>query len=215
MTGPDLFSSDARSVVRRRLDAGEQAALLDDVAGVLAQAPFYRPVLPRWGTPFSVLMSNCGTLGWMADKSGYRYQAHHPETGDPWPPMPSRLVDLWHAVGDYPHPPEACLINYYAETAKMGLHQDRDEADLDAPVVSVSLGDTARFRLGGTERRGKTHGFMLESGDVMQLAGDNRLAFHGIDRTYPGTSDLLARHPGLFGAGGRLNLTLRRVTKPQ
>jgi alkylated DNA repair protein (DNA oxidative demethylase) len=157
----------------------------------------------------SVRMTNCGPLGWVTDKErGYRYQATHPVTGKPWPAMPRMLLDLWEEVAGYPHPPEACLVNYYAGAAKMGLHQDRDEQDFDAPVLSVSLGDTGVFRVGGRSRKDPTQKFELSSGAVFVLGGADRLAFHGIDRILPGTSDLLPE-------GGRFNLTLRRVTKPK
>jgi alkylated DNA repair protein (DNA oxidative demethylase) len=156
----------------------------------------------------SVRMTNAGPLGWVTDKErGYRYQATHPVTGEPWPAIPPILRDLWDELGGYPRPPEACLINYYAGAAKMGLHQDRDEEDFTAPVVSVSLGDTGIFRVGGTTRKAPTQKFELKSGDVFVLGGADRLSFHGIDRVLPGTSDLLPE-------GGRFNLTLRRVTKP-
>jgi alkylated DNA repair protein (DNA oxidative demethylase) len=152
-------------------------------------------------------MTNCGPLGWVTDKErGYRYQATHPDTGKPWPPIPRALLDLWQEVSGYGAPPEACLVNYYAGAAKMGLHQDKDEEDFSAPVLSVSLGDTGMFRVGGTTRKDPTEAFELKSGDVVLPGGEDRLAFHGIDRILPGTSDLLAE-------GGRLNLTLRRVTK--
>lgn len=156
----------------------------------------------------SVRMTNAGPLGWITDKArGYRYQAAHPMTGEPWPPIPPMLLALWAALSDYPHPPEACLINYYSGAAKMGLHQDKDEEDFSAPVLSVSLGDTAIFRVGGTSRRDPTQKFELKSGDVFVLGGEDRLAYHGIDLVLPGTSALLPE-------GGRFNLTLRRVTKP-
>lgn len=195
------------------LDSSAQRGLLDAVVERLDEAPFFTPRMPRTGKPFSVRMTNFGPLGWVADKTGgYRYQATHPETGRPWPPIPPMLLDLWHEVaGDAP-PPEACLVNLYAGTAKMGLHQDRDEEDFDAPVLSVSLGDRARFRLGGTQRGGPTQSYILESGAVLALEGDTRLAYHGIDRVWPGTSDLLTAYPDVFPEGGRLNLTLRRVT---
>lgn len=202
------------SALCRHLDTGEQAALLQEIADILETAPFFRPKMPRWGTPFSVLMSNCGPLGWVSDKSGYRYQTTHPVTGQPWPQIPQMLLDLWDEVTAYPAPPEACLINYYGPKAKMGLHQDKDEEDFDAPVLSVSLGDTARFKLGGLKRSDPAESLELTSGDVMVLAEDQRLAFHGIDKLYPDTSDLLAAWPDLFPQGGRLNLTLRRVTRP-
>jgi alkylated DNA repair protein (DNA oxidative demethylase) len=192
--------------------AAAQASLLADIAAVIAQAPLFTPTMPRTGKPFSVRMTNCGPLGWVSDKrGGYRYQETHPETGRPWPAMPDRLLDLWAGVAGYPAPTEACLVNYYAPGAKMGLHRDEDEADFSAPVVSVSLGDTGVFRIGGKTRKGPTRSFDLKSGDVVVLEGDSRLAYHGIDRVRPGTSGLLK---DLFPEGGRINLTLRRVTKP-
>ncbi|QND51227.1 alpha-ketoglutarate-dependent dioxygenase AlkB [Phyllobacterium sp. 628] len=188
------------------LDPVEQAALVQDIRAVVAEAPLYIPAMPKTGKEMSVRMTNCGTLGWVTDKErGYRYQAIHPVTQRPWPPIPAKLLALWNDVGNYPLPPEACLVNFYAETAKMGLHQDRDEQNLVAPVVSVSLGDTCLFRFGGTERNGKTQSIKLKSGDVVVLGDDGRLAFHGVDRIYPGTSTLLKDT-------GRINLTLRRVT---
>ena len=162
--------------------------------------------MPRTGTPFSVEMSNCGALGWVSDMAGgYRYQATHPVTGKPWPPMPEVLLALWRNVARCPVPPEACLINLYHAKAKMGAHQDRDEADFSAPVVSVSLGDDAVFHVGGLKRTDPKVRVTLRSGDVLVLEGASRLAFHGIDRVLPGTSLLLPQK-------GRINLTLRRVT---
>jgi alkylated DNA repair protein (DNA oxidative demethylase) len=190
------------------LDRTEQQALLADIRAVIGTAPLFAPRMPKSGKPMSVRMSNCGPLGWVTDAArGYRYQVEHPETGASWPPIPERIVAIWRALADYPLEPEACLINYYGEGAKMGLHQDRDEADFAAPVVSISLGDTCLFRVGGTQRNGATQLFRLASGDVVVLGGDARLAFHGVDRVMPGTSTLLAE-------GGRFNLTLRRVTPP-
>lgn len=200
--------------LRASLSRPAVESLLAEIVALLGDAPLFQPVMPRWGTPFSVRMSNCGPLGWVSDKSGYRYQPTHPVTGKPWPPIPEVLLALWRAHAGYPHPPQACLINYYAEGAKMGLHQDRDEQDFDAPVLSVSLGDTARFRLGTTERNGPTESFPLRSGDVIMLAGAQRLAFHGVDKVLAGSSNLLLPYPDLFPGGGRINLTLRRVTKP-
>jgi alkylated DNA repair protein (DNA oxidative demethylase) len=193
----------------QRLDARAQAALLGEIREIIAQAPLYTPTMPRSGKPMSVRMTNAGPFGWVTDKArGYRYQATHPETGKPWPAIPQRLLDLWEELAGYPHPPEACLINYYAGAAKMGLHQDRDEADFTAPVLSVSLGDTGIFRVGGKTRKDPTQKFELKSGDVFVLGGEERLSYHGIDRILPGSSDLLPE-------GGRFNLTLRRVTKPE
>jgi alkylated DNA repair protein (DNA oxidative demethylase) len=163
--------------------------------------------MPRTGKPFSVRMTNCGALGWVSDVAGYRYQAAHPDTGAPWPPMPDLAQRAWRDLAGYPHLPEACLVNVYGEGARMGLHQDRDEAEFDAPVVSLSLGDTGLFRFGGTMRGGKTRSIRLQSGDALVFGGPSRLVFHGIDRLIPGSSTLLPE-------GGRINLTLRRVNKP-
>lgn len=190
------------------LDPKAQTALVDDIRAVVAQAPLFVPAMPRTGKPMSVRMSNCGPLGWVTDKErGYRYQPAHPGTGAPWPAMPQQLLALWTEVTGYPHPPEACLINFYAPDTKMGLHQDRDEADFDAPVLSISLGDDCLFRIGGTRRGGKTMSLRLVSGDIVVLGGASRLAYHGVDRIFPGTSMLLEK-------AGRINLTLRRVTVP-
>jgi DNA oxidative demethylase len=188
-------------------DADRQQKLLATLRALLQEAPLFTPRMPKSDRPFTVRMSNCGSLGWVSDKNGYRYAAAHPETGRPWPPLPDALLRLWDSVADYPHPPEACLINFYGPAAKMGLHQDRDEADFAAPVVSLSLGDSCLFRIGGLKRGEPTRSFRLNSGDVLVLGGQARLAFHGVDRIYPGTSTLLAE-------GGRINLTMRRVTRP-
>lgn len=190
------------------LDTNAQAALRDELRAIVATAPLYTPTMPRTGKPLSVRMTNCGSHGWLTDKTGgYRYQQTHPETGQPWPSIPARLLALWDDVTEGAPPPQACLINYYAEGTKMGLHVDRDEETFDAPVVSVSLGDDAWFRIGGLARKDKTKRVLLRSGDVFVLGGSARLAHHGIDRILPGTSLLLKD-------GGRINLTLRRVTAP-
>jgi alkylated DNA repair protein (DNA oxidative demethylase) len=188
------------------LDRAAQVALLTDIHRIVEDAPLYIPYVPS-GKPMSVRMTNCGSLGWMTDAAGYRYQPTHPVTGRPWPPIPDILMRAWRDLADYPHPPEACLINYYGADARMGLHQDRDEQDFAAPVVSLSLGDTGLFRIGGTKRSEPTRSFRLASGDAVVLGGAARLAYHGIDRILPGTSTLLPE-------GGRINLTLRRVSPP-
>lgn len=182
------------------LDVAAQTALLADVLAGLERAPLYRPVTPG-GRPFSVRMSNFGPLGWVSDRDGYRYQPTHPATGALWPPIPPRLLALWDALTGWPSPPDACLVNLYQGEAKMGLHQDRDERDLTAPVLSLSLGDTAVFRVGLAEG-GATRTVRLASGDVCALTGPARLARHGVDRLLAGSSRLV---PG----GGRVNLTLR------
>lgn len=188
-----------------RLDRQAQKDLLEEIRAVVAAAPLFTPAMPRTGTPFSVRMTNCGELGWVSDTAGYRYQAHHPVTGKPWPAMPPRLLDLWRELAPDAPPPQACLVNFYGPTARMGLHQDRDEATFEAPVVSVSLGATALFRIGGRNRKDPTRSLRLASGDVVVLGGEARLAYHGIDRLLPGTSTLVRDD-------GRINLTLRRVT---
>ncbi len=187
--------------------AEAQRALVAAVLESFQTHPLYQPTMPRTGQPLSVKMSNFGPLGWISDKAGYRYEPNHPVTGTPFAPMPQTLLDLWQTVGDWPDPPEACLINWYGPDARMGLHVDADEDAKFAPVVSVSLGDRARFRLGGASRKDPTRSFVLSSGDVVVLGGDSRRCHHGVDRTYPGTSTLLPHH----WQPGRINLTLRRV----
>ena len=192
---------------RSYVDRADQQAISDDILSAITEAPFFTPVMPRTGRPFTVRMTNLGALGWVSDRGGYRYQRTHPETQKPWQPIPERVLAIWRAVAGYPHDPEACLVNYYREGARMGLHRDEDEEDFSAPVVSISLGDTAIFRIGGKERSGPTDTLKLCSGDVLVLGGESRFFFHGIDRILAGTSTLLKD-------GGRINLTLRRVTKP-
>lgn len=189
------------------LDASAQTELVAALREVARAAPFFVPRMPGTGKPFSVRMTNCGALGWVSDERGYRYQPAHPQTGQPWPAMPPILMQAWRELSAYPHPPEACLVNFYEASARMGLHQDKDEQDFEAPVLSLSLGDTALFRIGGTQRGGRTVSLRLASGDALSFGGAARLAYHGIDRILAGSSALLPQ-------GGRLNLTLRRVTPP-
>ncbi len=184
----------------------EQRSLIDLITAAIAEAPLFTPVMPRSGRPFSVRMTNLGPLGWVSDRRGYRYQAVHPETGLPWPAIPDRLTAIWRDLSGFALDPEACLVNQYRGNAKMGLHQDRDELELAAPVLSLSLGDTALFRLGGAERGGTSETMRLTSGDVLVMGGKSRLRFHGIDCVYAGSS-------GLIPGGGRINLTLRRVNR--
>ncbi|HEY5070885.1 MAG TPA: alpha-ketoglutarate-dependent dioxygenase AlkB [Caulobacteraceae bacterium] len=196
--------SEGFRVFRGFLDEKGQRALVGEVNACAANAPFYRPFTP-WGKPMSVEMTNLGQLGWVPRSTGYGYQPNHPLTGAPWPPIPGILLALWAQLADAATPPDACLVNLYRAGARMGLHQDRDEADFSIPVLSVSLGDTASFRIGGCARADPTCSLPLASGDVCVLAGKARLAFHGIDRIHALSSDLI---PG----GGRLNLTLRRAS---
>jgi len=185
------------------LDGTAQAALRDEVLSATASAPFHRPATPNGGR-MSVEIAGMGAVAWTSDARGYRYEARHPLTRRPWPAIPKQLHDIWTAVAGTPVTPDSCLVNFYGPGSRMGLHQDKDETDLTIPVVSVSLGDTAIFRLGGQTRRAPTRSVRLASGDVCVLAGAARLAFHGVDRILPGSSRLLA-------GGGRLNLTLRRA----
>jgi len=194
---------DGFRIHRRWLDEPAQRAMLADIRAVIAAAPLVRPVTP-WGKPMSVRMTSAGRLGWVIERGRYRYAGRHPEMGAPWPPIPESVLAVWHRLSGWPEDPDCCLVNWYGEGARMGLHQDRDEGRFDAPVVSVSLGDPARFRIGGTTRKGPTKSTILRSGDVAVLAGAARLAFHGIDRVMFGDGTLL---PG----GGRINLTLRVV----
>lgn len=187
------------------IDRASQEQLVASIREIVAEAPLFVPAMPGTGKEMSVRMTNCGPLGWVTDKErGYRYQPTHPVTGRPWPAIPVLLLDIWNRVSGSDKPPEACLVNFYDDNARMGLHQDRDEKDLEAPVVSVSLGNACLFRIGGTNRKDPTMSMKLTSGDVFVIGGAGRLCFHGVDRIYPSTSTLLKN-------GGRINLTLRRV----
>jgi DNA oxidative demethylase len=199
-----LFLKPGLRLYRTALDRHEQESLRDELRDLLREAPLFRPTMPRSGKPFSVRMSNCGPLGWVSDISGYRYQACHPETGRPWPPMPETLSRLWRTFAECELDPDACLINHYDEQARMGPHQDRDEADFSAPILSLSLGDSCVFRYGGETRRDPSENIRLDSGDVLVFGGPARLMFHGVDRILPNTSRLL-------DPPGRINLTLRRA----
>ncbi|KKN24139.1 hypothetical protein LCGC14_0897990, partial [marine sediment metagenome] len=175
---------------------------LEVVRGVVRQAPFFRPEVPRGGR-MSVRMTAAGRYGWFSDRRGYRYVTEHPD-GQTWPEIPAPILAIWDQLTGLERRPECCLINYYDADARMGLHQDRDEADFQWPVVSVSLGDDGLFRIGNLTRGGKTESIWLQSGDVVVMGGDARLTYHGVDRIKSGTSTLLSK-------GGRINLTLRVV----
>jgi alkylated DNA repair protein (DNA oxidative demethylase) len=203
MRGARLDVMDGVTLWSSALDGQEQAALIAEVFRLARRAPFYRPLMPGSGKPFSVEETNFGPLGWFSDAGGYRYVPRHPYTDEAWPEIPRALLELWSKATAYRAPPECCLVNLYRDGARMGLHQDKDEAALDAPVLSVSLGDEAVFRIGGTSRRGPTKSLRLRSGDILVFGGPSRLAYHGIDRVVAGSSALV---PG----GGRINLTLRR-----
>ena len=196
-------ATDGFRIFPQYFDGEAQIHLALEIQARLEVSPLYRPVTPG-GKAMSVEMTNLGPLGWCTDAAGYLYQDRHPETAEPWPDIPQSLLALWSDLGDRDVPPDACLVNVYGPSARMGLHQDRDEADFRFPVVSVSLGDTAIFRIGGPERKSPTRSLRLASGDVCVLGGPARLAYHGVDRILPGSSRVW---PG----GGRLNLTLRRA----
>lgn len=185
------------------LDRDAQARLVEEVRAVVRAAPLVRPVTPS-GKPMSVRLSAAGRFGWTTGPRGYAY-AEMQADGRPWPPIPPTARALWDRLLPEAREPESCLVNFYGSDARMGLHQDRDEADFGQPVLSISLGDDGLFRIGGTTRKGPTRSVWLRSGDVLALTGPSRMAFHGVDRIRPGSSTLL-------GAPGRLNLTLRVVT---
>ena len=191
------------------LDGAAQRALLGELEAAFIAAPPYRPTMPRTGKAWSIRQTNLGPLGWLSGKEAYHYAPVNPLTQARWPAIPAALLTLWAELAGYEAPPECCLVNLYeSDKARMGLHQDRDEAALDAPVLSLSLGNTCVFRVGGFARSDPTKSFRLASGDVLVLGGASRMRFHGVDRIIPASSQLLPQ-------GGRINLTLRRVTKPQ
>ncbi|SMP04979.1 alpha-ketoglutarate-dependent dioxygenase AlkB family protein [Shimia sagamensis] len=189
-------------IFKEQLNAAEQAAMVADLRAVAQAAPMRRPVT-RSGKQMSVQMTSAGRVGWISDRRGYRYEPFHPD-GMAWPAIPARMLDLWQDLTGLERKPDCCLINFYGEEARMGLHQDNDEGDFTYPVVSVSLGDDGLFRMGGVERGGKTQSVWLSSGDVVVMGGDARLAYHGVDRIRFGSSSLLPD-------GGRINITLRVV----
>lgn len=185
------------------LDGEAQTQIVSDVRDVAGVAPFFFPVTAS-GRKMSVRMTSAGRVGWTTDQKGYRYERAHP-SGVAWPDIPDSILAIWRAVSDVSRDPDTCLINFYDGDARMGLHQDRDEGDFSFPVVSISLGDEALFRMGGTSRSDKTESLWLSSGDIVVFGDEARLAYHGVDRIKPGTSRLLPK-------SGRINLTLRVVT---
>jgi alkylated DNA repair protein (DNA oxidative demethylase) len=203
LPAPIALDVNGVAVLKGYLDAPAQAELVVAIRGVIAAAPLLRPVTP-WGRPMSVRMTSAGRVGWVIDRGRYAYAPRHPATGAPWPPIPEAALAVWRAVSGWPADPDCMLVNWYGEGARMGMHRDADEGRFDAPVVSVSLGDPALFRVGGPERRDPTVSVLLESGDVAVMGGAARLAHHGIDRVRFGGSTLLPQ-------GGRINLTFRVV----
>ncbi|MEM1363880.1 MAG: alpha-ketoglutarate-dependent dioxygenase AlkB [Pseudomonadota bacterium] len=198
----DLLDVRGVKIWKARLDQAAQKALVDDLRAVVQAAPLFSPET-RWGKKMSVRMTSAGTYGWVSDRRGYRYERYHPN-GAPWPAIPERVIALWHVVTGLDRAPDCCLLNFYQAGAKMGMHQDRDEADFKWPVLSISLGDDGLFRIGNEERGGSTESVWLNSGDVLVMGGQARLLYHGIDKTRENSSQLLPK-------GGRINLTLRVV----
>lgn len=194
------------------LDAAAQAAVLSDVQGILVEAPLFEQKMPRTGAPLSVRTSNAGDFGWVTDRErGYRYQRIHPVTGIRWPPIPPRLLAIWSETTGEREPANLCLVNFYGAGAKLGLHQDKGDASLAAPVLSISLGDEAIFGFGPESRRSSLRRLELRSGDVIWFGGQSRLIYHGVERIRPGTSNLLQAIG--FPEGGRINITLRRIDR--
>ncbi|MBR9761948.1 MAG: alpha-ketoglutarate-dependent dioxygenase AlkB [Rhodobacteraceae bacterium] len=189
-------------IYQQYLDRAAQQALVEDLRGVQRVAPLFSPET-RFGRKMSVQMTSAGKYGWFSDRRGYRYERRHP-SGVDWPPIPDSVLAIWHKVTGLERTPDCCLVNFYREGARMGLHQDRDEADFGYPVLSVSLGDDGLFRIGHEARGGSTESIWLQSGDVAVMGGAARLLHHGVDRIRPGSSTLLAQ-------GGRINLTCRVV----
>ncbi|GAA6180792.1 alpha-ketoglutarate-dependent dioxygenase AlkB [Shimia sp. NS0008-38b] len=190
-------------VFKGHLDGPAQTKMVAELREVARVAPMRHPVT-RFGKQMSVQMTSAGRVGWISDAGGYRYEPRHPD-GMQWPPIPAGILDVWRTLTGIERTPDCCLINFYGEGARMGLHQDNDEGDFAYPVVSLSLGDDGLFRMGGTERGGKTQSLWLSSGDVVVMGGAARLAYHGVDRIRFGSSSVLPD-------GGRINVTLRVVS---
>jgi alkylated DNA repair protein (DNA oxidative demethylase) len=204
--GPAQHTMAEAAMLLRGFAKSTEADLIAALHDIAARAPFRHMVTPG-GYQMSVAMTNCGSCGWVTDRRGYRYDAADPESGKPWPAMSPAFRDLAQraaaAAGFLQFAPDACLVNRYAPGAKMSLHQDKDELDLDAPIVSVSLGLPAVFLFGGLKRSDKPRRFRLEHGDVVVWGGPARLAFHGVAPLADGTHPLLGSQ--------RVNLTFRKT----
>jgi len=211
-----LFDSDSLPSSREQLEEGAvllrgfaaaEAPLLVEEVARIAQGAAFRHLVTPGGYTMSVAMTNCGRVGWVSDRTGYRYDPKDPQTGSPWPAMPAAFLDIAaHAAAEagFAHyEPDACLINRYTAGAKLSLHQDRDEKDAWAPIVSVSLGLPAVFLWGGKRRSDPVRRLRLESGDIAVWGGPARFVYHGVAPLWEG------RHP-LTGTA-RINLTFRKV----
>jgi len=205
-TQPSRETMAEGAVLLRGFVLGRQDELLAVLREVIAAAPFRHMVTPG-GFTMSVAMTNCGKVGWVTDRRGYRYDANDPESGQPWPAMPPVLLRLAYDAaeegGFKDFAPDACLINRYVPGAKMSLHQDKDETDFSAPIVSVSLGLPATFLFGGLKRSDKTQRYRLTHGDVVVWGGPSRLFYHGVAPLAEGEHPLLKRQ--------RINLTFRKT----
>ena len=199
---PPTLSIRGVHVWQEWLSKEEQTRILDDIRTVVASAPLFMPTTPS-GKKMSVRMTSAGRMGWVTDSLGYRYEPKHP-SGVPWPAIPISVLKVWESLSGSSRMPDCCLVNFYQTDARMGLHQDRDEANFNYPVLSISLGDEALFRIGNLEKRGTTKSVWLRSGDVIRMGEAARLIHHGVDRIRAGSSTLLKN-------GGRINLTLRVV----
>ncbi len=192
--------------LQQYLTLQQQTEILTVCRQVARQSPLFTPTM-KSGKPFNYQMTNCGDFGWISDTKGYRYSETHPN-GKPWTPIPEMIYnltkDLANQIGEPDYLPQTCLINFYQHDGKLGLHQDNSEKNLKPAIISISLGDDAIFLMGGNKRNSPTQEILLKSGDILQLFGDSRLAFHGIKKIIPGTS-------GLLKNGGRLNLTIRQI----
>lgn len=207
---PDIELPPGARLFRGRLSAPRQVQILDEVAAILREAPPVRLQMPT-GQWMVNSLTNCGRLGWMSDRKGYRYEPCHPVTGKPWPPIPQPVLDVAVAAAretGYAFEPDACLVNLYATDGRLGLHRDHDEVDFAWPIVSLSFGNDAVFQLGGLARTGPSQSFTLHAGDVLVLAGESRLRYHGVRRIRSGTAPF--HHP-VVPQDGRINLTLRRA----
>jgi DNA oxidative demethylase len=206
LPAPAIEPLEPGAVVLRGFAVREQGDLVAAVGRIAAAAPFRHMVTPG-GFRMSAAMTNCGSAGWVTDRSGYRYDMRDPESGKPWPPIPREFRDLAaraaQAAGFPGFVPDACLVNRYEPGARLTLHQDRNEQDFAAPIVSVSLGLPALFLWGGQKRTDRPRRIALESGDVVVWGGPARLVFHGVAELAEGDHSLTARC--------RINLTLRKA----
>ncbi len=193
---------------KSKISLKQQQEILEAVRTVVREAPLFVPTMPQRGTLFGYRMTNCGQLGWVSNRSGYRYQVYHPATGEPFPTMPELIRELAITLADEAgwsgFRPETCLINFYQKGESLGLHQDNSEQNLKAPIISISLGDAGIFLLGGEQRIDPTKKYILQSGDCLVMSGKSRLYFHGFAGIVPNTNNLLKN-------GGRINLTIRQV----